>query len=152
MKKLITLMIAAIAFAIIAPTETKAQGSTSYSYQRQSLDSASTSSSTGTNYATVLNVPSHVKSITAKVIKISGTFPTGSFALSGVYSLLQGSNDNSNWEDIGTDSLKCANQATNVKTWTVTSTSFNSYRIITRLPSSTASLTSYVIYTRRQDE
>lgn len=145
-------MIAAMAVAFIAPNETKAQGSYSYSYQKHSGDTASTSSSTATEYATVLNVPSKIKSITAKVVKLSGTFPTGSFALSGVYVVLQGSNNNTDWEDISTDSLKCANQATNVKTWTLTSTSFNSYRVKSVIPSSTQTSSLYLIYTRRQDE
>jgi hypothetical protein len=152
MKKILyTLFTMVIAFTAI--TDHANAQTAGYSYTKQSPDTVSTSSTTGTTAATVLNMPSKIKSITGRVEKLSGTFPTGAYAISGVYAVLQGTNDNSGvWEDVNTDSLKCLNQAINKKTWVFTSTSFNSYRVSIRVPSSTQTSTVYLIYCKRQDE
>jgi len=57
----------------------------------------------------------------AVVTKISGTV--------NAYVIFQGSNDNSNWFPIGTDTLKCANQTTNSNVWTVANNSYAYYRL-----------------------
>jgi hypothetical protein len=150
MKKILFLLMLVIAGTAFTD---HAKAQTGYTYQKQSPDTTSTSSTLDTTYATVMDMKSKVKSITARVEKLSGTFPTGTWAISGVYAILQGTNDNSTlWEDVNTDSLKCLNQAINKKTWTFTSTSFNSYRIVLRIPSSTQTSTLYMVYCRRPDE
>lgn len=57
----------------------------------------------------------------AKVTKVSGTVDA--------YVILQASNDNTNWYPVGTDTLKCANQATNTKVWVVSGNAAAYYRL-----------------------
>ena len=147
MKKFIlSLMITAVCATIAI--NTKAQ--TGYTYQVHSPDTSLNASSIS---ATVLGIPSNTLSISAKLVKLSGTLPnTGSWAINGAYTLLQYSNTNSDWHDLNTDTLKCLNQATNEKTWAITQTSYNSYRVLTVIPSGTVTTTAYLIYCRRPDE
>lgn len=148
MKKILVLSF--LAFGLMAASTCEAQ--TGYAYEKKSTDTSVTSSSLDTTAVTVYDMPSNIKSITAKVRKLSGSFPTGTYAINGVYSLLQYSNEGSDWKDVNTDTLKCDNQQINTKTWVVTATSYNNYRILTRYPSSTQTSLTSIIYVRRPDE
>lgn len=150
MKKLICVSILAICVGLF--TASKCEAQSGYSYEKKSTDTSVTSSSLDTTVVEVVDIPSNIMSITAKVKKLSGTFPTGTHAISGVYSLLQFTNEGSDWQDVNTDTLKCANKSINTKTWTLTQTSYNSYRIVTRYPSSTQTSLTSIIYVRRPDE
>lgn len=149
MKKLICLSFLACVGLMTASTS---EAQTGYAYEKKSTDTSVTSSSLDTTNVTVYDMPSHIKSITAKVKKLSGSFPTGTYAINGVYSLLQYSNDGADWKDLNTDTLKCENKDLNTRTWVLTATSFNNYRILTRYPSSTQTSLTSIIYVRRPDE
>lgn len=107
------------------------------------VSATDTNTNATTTYVTFASIKSKVKSFQATVTKISGT-------VAGTV-LLQGTIDGSAWVDLNTDTLTLANQATNTKVWTITSTSYNSYRAKF---TTTGTQVSYMTlaYMRRPDE
>lgn len=97
-----------------------------------------------TSYVTFSPMNSNLKSLTAKVTKISGT-------VAG-YVIIQGTNDGSNWENIGTDTFQLTNTTTQLKTWTFTRTNYYGYRIRGISTNGTARSILTLVYLRRPDE
>lgn len=115
----------------------------SYKTTARSIDTASNAD---TLYVLIKDMPSKLKSITATLKKLSGTISTSA------YVMVQASNDGLTYFDITTDTLHCADQLYNSKTWTYTSTFYNSYRIVAYIPTGTETSTLFMTYVRRPDE
>lgn len=105
-----------------------------------------------TTHATFDVVPSKVKSFTVDLTKITGNIATSELASVAGYVLLQGSNTGAKWNDVNTDTLKLTNQSVNSKTWTITSTSYKSYRARIVIPTGTVTTKALFMYLRRTDE
>lgn len=125
-----------ILFAVVLTATTNAQV--------RYTSAPDTNTNATTSYVTFNSVNSRVKSFQASVTKVSGTV-TG-------YVILQGTVDGAAWVNVNTDTLLFTNaSATVAKVWTVTATSYNSYRAQFTTSGTQVSFLK-LSYLRRQDE
>lgn len=140
MKKILLLL--SVLFAVLF-SFSNSNAQTRYKTTFRSIDTAINAD---TLYFTVADMPSKVKSITATLQRLTGSIETSAYAV------LQASNDGFVFSDITTDTLHCTNQLYNSKTWAITATTYNSYRVVTYIPTGTETSILYMTYVRRPDE
>lgn len=102
-----------------------------------------TNANATTAYATYSATPSKVKAFQATVVKNSGTVAGALY--------LEATVDGSSWVQISNDTLALTNTATQTKVWTISGTSYHSYRckfVTTGTQNSTLTFT----YVRRLDD
>lgn len=105
--------------------------------------STDTSTNADTVAVTFSGLSGDVKSFQATVTKLSGT------AAGGVY--LQGTINGSDWVNIGTNDTLVVNATSQTKVWTLSATSYHSYRAWYKTTGTQTSVISFS-YLRRPDE
>ena len=137
--KIVIAIFISAAVAVLFATAGKAQSPVEHVVKV----STDTASNADTVIVQIDGMGSKLNSITATVKKVSGT-------VAG-YVLLQGRTDNTNWQDLNTDTLSNTNQSINIKTWTFTATNYYDYRLLYKT-TGTQKSTLTLSYLRRQDD